>query len=275
MAPGGALERRIEVRNGTAAAMPVELYAGGASVGDAGFEFADAGVPGALAGWTAVEPSALTLAPGQAVTATVRVVVPADAPPGEHYGVVWAATSSGAATGVETVNRVGIRMFVNVGTGDEPETDFTVAAIRAGGTGGRSLVAVVRNTGGRAIDVQGEVVLTAGPGGRSAGPFPASSTPTVAVGAQRDVTFPLPDDVPAGTFTARVQVRSGTTERSAEATVTFDAAGPATVGPTTSAGDGRSGTPAAAAAVAGTAAALVLAGIVAVWANRRKAASRS
>ena len=44
------------------------------------------------------------------------------------------------------------------------------------------VLATVHNTGGRALDMNGTLQLPAGPGGLSAGPFPANLGVTLAIG---------------------------------------------------------------------------------------------
>ncbi len=84
----------------------------------------------------------------------------------------------------------------------------------------------MHNTGGRALDMSGTLQLKAGPGGLSAGPFPAVLGTTLAIGATTPVTrSPLDKQLPAGPWDATVTLRSGLVERSASATITFPASG--------------------------------------------------
>jgi hypothetical protein len=59
---------------------------------------------------------------GGRLTATVRIAVPKNAPPGEQLGVIWAEARStaDAAGSVVQVNRVGIRIYLSVGPGGAP-----------------------------------------------------------------------------------------------------------------------------------------------------------
>jgi hypothetical protein len=83
------------------------------------------------------------------------------------------------------------------------------------------VVATVHNTGGRAIDMNGTLKLLAGPGGLSAGPFPATLGTTVAIGDAEAVTIVLDKWLPAGPWDAQLTLHSGLLERSAAATITF------------------------------------------------------
>ena len=218
--PGAVLDRRIEVVNTTDGAVTVELGAGSAAVDDGGFRFDG---DDDLASWTTVAPSMLTLPAGASGTAEVHVEVPGNAPDGERYAVVWATLPATSASGVRTVNRVGVRMYLSVGTGAEPATDFDVSTLtpRRDEDGRPVVDAEVVNTGGRALDLSGELTLADGPGGTSAGPFAADGGTTVAVGGRGSVTVPLAADLPDGPWRAHLAVRSGNEVRTVEATLTF------------------------------------------------------
>jgi hypothetical protein len=165
--------------------------------------------------------------PGGHAIATVTIAIPRDAPPGEQYGVVWAETRSSAPAGggITRVSRVGIRLYLSVGPGGAPASTFTIESL----TGGRSsggqpqVLASVHNTGGRALDMSGTLQLSAGPGGLSAGPFPANLGTTLAIGASEPIVILLDGQIPDGLWHALVALRSGLIERSASATIDFPA----------------------------------------------------
>jgi hypothetical protein len=161
--------------------------------------------------------------------ATVTITVPGDAAPGEQYGVVWAEARSDdeSAGGVIQVSRVGIRLYVSVGPGGAPAADFTIESLTAGRSpdGQPMLSASVRNTGGRALDLNGTLQLSSGPGGLSAGPFPADLGRTLAIGDTQPITLSLDERLPAGPWDAEIILASGIIERSAEATITFPDSG--------------------------------------------------
>ena len=227
--PGTTITRRLEVNNATAGPVTVQLYAGAAQVTAGSFTFGDARTPNELTGWTSVDPPSVSLAAGTRSLVTDKIVVPANASPGERYGVVWAELPAAAPAGggVSTVNRVGVRIYLSVGPGGEPASDFSITAFEArrAADGIPSIAATVRNTGGRALDLTGELRLTNGPGGLSAGPFPAKLGTTLGLGQTEPVIVNLDPAVPKGPWTARIVLRSGTVERQADATVTFPDAG--------------------------------------------------
>jgi hypothetical protein len=205
------------------------LYAAGATI-ESGLFIGDAGrTPNDMSSWTSVNPAAPQIPAGGTATATVRIAVPADAPAGERYAVVWAEVRSsvGVGGGVTEVNRVGIRIYLFVGAGAVPADNFTIGSLTAqrGAHGNPEVIAMVRNTGGRALDMSGALQLSGGPGGLSAGPFPAVLGVTLAIGATEPVVVSLNEVVPSGPWLARITLRSGLTVRTAQATVTFPQSG--------------------------------------------------
>ena len=230
LAPGTVIERRVEVSNSTTSNHQIALYSSAATIDDGVFVGAEGNTANDLARWTTVTPGTVDIAAEDKLTAVVKVTVPDDAAPGEQYGVVWAeARSDPAAGGVTQVSRVGIRLYVSVGSGAPPAPDFTVEALTPArsGKGQPMVTATVRNTGGRALDGTGPLMMSNGPGGLSAGPFPAELNTTLAVGDTKNVTIALDERLPAGPWDAVVALESGVTERSGEATITFPEAGEA------------------------------------------------
>jgi hypothetical protein len=133
-----------------------------------------------------------------------------------------------ASGGVAVVNRVGLRIYLSVGAGGEPRTDFTIQSLTAERDAQRHplVKATVKNTGGRALDLTGKLWLTEGPNKLNAGPFDVRVGTTLAIGDTEDVLVPLQDALPAGPWHAKIELTSSTTVRTAEATITFpDAAG--------------------------------------------------
>jgi hypothetical protein len=104
-----------------------------------------------------------------------------------------------------------------------PPTNFTITSI----TGHRSpsgrpyLTALVHNTGGLAVDLDGTVRLTGGPGSTSAGPFSAQQVTTLAPGQSWTMTFAPASRIPNGPWTATITLVSGLTARTATATIQF------------------------------------------------------
>ena len=231
LAPGTTIQRRIEVANSTGSEMPVQLYSGAASVHDGAFLGADGHTANDLSSWTSIDPGTLSVLSNSVQVATVTIVVPVDAAPGEQFAVVWAEARSEPlrGAGVTTVTRVGIRIYLSVGPGGAPAADFTVDSLTASRTtaGQPVVVATVHNTGGRALDIHGSLELLNGPAGLSAGPFAVTVGTTIAVGETEAVTVVLDKQVPNGPWDAAVTLSSGLLERTAEARITFPKAGSA------------------------------------------------
>ena len=123
------------------------------------------------------------------------------------------------------VDRVGIRIYLAVGQGGAPPTNFAITSITGhrSAKGQPSLVADVDNTGGRAVDLNGTASLTAGPGGTSASPFPGKQIITLAPGQSGSVSFTPPKSLPDGPWQAKVTVVSGLTVSTGTQTIQFGA----------------------------------------------------
>ncbi|MEX5637798.1 hypothetical protein [Parafrankia sp. FMc2] len=223
--PGTEMRRRVEVVNNTDGPMRIELYPGAASLGDSAFHFAEGRTPNELTTWTSLDKPVVEVAAHSRETATVVIDAPRDASPGEHYGVLWAQAGSPdpEGSGVQMINRVGIRMYLDIGPGGPPAANFTIAGIIAKRLldGRLEISTEIHNTGGRALDMSGELTLTNGPGGLQAGPFQASRGATVALGEVSPVSFALDGQLPAGPWTVTVKLRSGLVERTTTAIIRF------------------------------------------------------
>lgn len=226
--PGTVIRRRIEVVNHDSSPTVVRLYAAGAVVEDGEFQPAEDESGGEIARWTRLDRSSVELPARTSAELTATITVPTDASAGERYGAIWAELPPSEGSAVTVVNRVGIRIYLSVGEGGEPASDFEVDTLTAarGADGTPVVKAKVRNTGGRALDMRGELSLTDGPGSLSAGPFPAQLGTTLGLGQEGDVLVPLDPEIPAGPWTATLTLSSGTLERTVQGTITFpDAAG--------------------------------------------------
>lgn len=221
--PGTTIVRHVEVSNGGDAPRHVDLYPDAAHVSGGAFVVASGHTGNELSSWITVSPTSLELPARGTGTATVTVTVPQDAAPGERYGVVLADIPAAPGEGLLTSSRVGIRTYLSVGPGAEPASNLTVDTLTAArdATGAPVVRAQVHNTGGRALDLQGSLKLSAGPGGLSAGPFTANLGSTLAPGDSQPVTVTLDKALPAGPWTAQIDIQSGTLNRSATATLTF------------------------------------------------------
>lgn len=224
VAPGTKIARKLRVSNNTNQSQSIETYEAAASIKDGEFRFGEGHARNELTTWTTVDPSNATYAPGESKLVEVTIDVPANASEAEYYGVVWASASSVPASGgITSVNRVGVRIYLSVGPGGEPPSDFQVTGIQAQRTsdGHPQVIATVQNTGGRALDLSGKLQLSDGPGGLSAGPFQVKLGTTLGIHQTEPVTVTLNKALPAGPWHARLDLVSGLVTRHAEARITF------------------------------------------------------
>ncbi len=226
---GRTISRRIEIGNGTGQRQHAAVYAAAAGIHKGAFTGAAGHTGNELSTWTSLDRATVDLPPGSVETVRVTIRVPKDASPGERYAIIWAEVRGPTPKGggVTLINRVGIRIYLSVGAGGEPASDFAITALTAERlpNGQPIVLATVKNTGGRALDMSGQLKLSAGPGGLTAGPFAAKLGSTLAVADAEQITVPLDTRLPDGPWLARVDLKSGLVARSAQATITFPKAG--------------------------------------------------
>ncbi|MCJ0906109.1 DUF916 domain-containing protein [Rhodococcus sp. ARC_M6] len=224
--PGKTITHQVRVTNNTGAPASLDVYAGSAKIVDSAFTPENRGVDTALTSWIALDKSELQLDDGQSEDVTVAIAVPADAPEVEQFGVIWASTQPASAPGdqVQVVSRVGVRVYLSVGEGNGPPSDFTIASLtpQRDADGNATVVANVENTGGRAIDVSGTLDLTDGPGGLTANTVSAKTT-TIVPGDGGEVVFALPNSasLPAGPWQGVVKLESGFNKHDSSVEITF------------------------------------------------------
>ncbi len=227
--PGAVIHRRVEVSNTTNVLQHLSVYAAGGSIRNEHFQFAPGRTSNELSTWVRTDRHEVTVAPRGTAMVRTTIAVPADAAPGERYAVIWAqaAKHAPAGGGVAEVNRIGIRIYLSVGPGNPPAAAFTVDSMTAQRSAGGVpvVLAQVHNTGGRALDLSGDLRLTHGPGSLRAGPFPVQVGTTLAPGDSGPVTVPLKQGLPNGPWHARIRLVSGLTTGTAEATIRFPDAG--------------------------------------------------
>ena len=226
LTPGATITRSFEVSNGTDRRATIPLYAVAATLRDDQFVPAGGRETNELTTWMRIVPSELTLDPDGRGRSEVTISVPEDVDPGERYGVVIAELpppppEPGQAIAV--VSRAGLRVYLSIGPGAEPPTSFRLESFapRLDEDGTPQVTVQTCNTGGRALDLTGELQLADGPGGTSAGPFSTGVATTMAPSECGTVEIALRDGLPVGPWKATVTLRSGKREQQAEATITF------------------------------------------------------
>ncbi len=220
---GATIVRHVDVSNGTDSPLEVNLLAAPASV-EGGWNVPPDDGRSEIGAWTSVEPPQVTLAPNERRRVRLTIAVPPEAGGGERYGVLLASAQFPGQVGPTSVtSQVGVRIYLSVGGGAAPPIDMSIDELSPGRAADGSPVIVVgiTNTGERALDVTGSLELLDGPGRLTGGPFEVAIPQTVGPGDTSTVTVPLDQGLPDGPWTARVRLRSGLVERTAEATVTF------------------------------------------------------
>jgi len=228
MAPGSQLTRQVEVSNTTDVTSQIAVYAAGAGIVRNQFAFAPGTAGDQLSEWTSIGRSVLSLAPGAVARESLTIAVPASAPSGERYAVIWAELSAPSPTqrGVRLVNWVGIRMYVSVGPGGMPAPAFTVGPLSTSrsSSGNLLVVATVHNIGQAALDITGGLSLSHGPGGLSAGPFPIEIGTLLPPGHSVIERGQLDSQIPRGPWKAVLALSSSGTRHHSVATITFPTA---------------------------------------------------
>lgn len=225
LSPGTTITRRFEVSNTSSEPMHVEVYSAAATIAKGTLQFAEARTPNELSGWISVDEPSLDLLPHESRALRATIEVPQKASAGERYAVVWAQVASKPDSDhtVVTINRVGVRVYLDVGPGGEAPSDFSIGKLVPGRMkdGRPQVEAVVHNTGKRALDLNGTLSLSDGPGSMSAGPFTVLNGITLAPDESGTVVVPLDRHIPAGVWTARLKLASGPIERSVTGRISF------------------------------------------------------
>ncbi|GGJ27588.1 hypothetical protein [Streptomyces brasiliensis] len=225
LAPGSTIERRVEVTNESSTPMHVNVYAAAATIAKGKFTFAPQRTPNELTGWTSLNTADLELAASETARVRTTIRVPRDAAAGERYGVIWAQTGTGTdrSHNLTMLGRVGVRMYIDVGPGGEPPSDFKIERLyTTRARDGRGEVrARIHNTGGRALDISGALSLFDGPAGLRAGPFSVKTGTTLAPGDLGEVVVPLDARLPDGPWTVALTLKSGLVAHTTRATITF------------------------------------------------------
>ncbi|MFD1541033.1 COG1470 family protein [Nonomuraea guangzhouensis] len=224
--PGTTFTRSLEVYSTSREPQHVELYAAAAGIRGGRFTFAPDRTSNELSEWVRLNRSSVDLPANGRTRVKATVAVPQWASKGERYAVVWAQVSSdkpGAKGNVKLVHRVGIRSYLDVGSGGEPPSDFEIGEVVPGRAedGQLKIVVDVSNTGERALDFDGELSLSDGPSFLRAGPFPVNRDTTLAPGDQGNVIALMGNDLPAGPWRFHLTLRSGRVSHTATGTLTF------------------------------------------------------
>ncbi|MDH6110273.1 hypothetical protein P3T36_004795 [Kitasatospora sp. MAP12-15] len=227
LAPGAVINRRLEISSTSSAPQHVEVYPSAVAIEHGSMVFAPDRTANELTDWVTLDHTSLDLPPHGTAEVRATINVRPAASSGERYAVIWAQVASrpDPSHTVTTVNRVGLRLYIDVGPGGEPPSDFQIGELTATRTkdGQPEVLAQVHNTGQRALDLGGTLSLTDGPGSTNAGPFQVTHGTTLAPGDTAPVTVLLDPRLADGPWTAHLTLVSGLVKRTATATLTFAA----------------------------------------------------
>ncbi|MFC6085448.1 hypothetical protein [Sphaerisporangium aureirubrum] len=226
--PGTRVARRFEIRNTSSAPQRVKVYPGAAEIRRHTFVATPDRNANELSSWISVDRSEMLVPPNSRIQLKAMINIPESATKGERYGAIWAEVASpelgpGSGGNVQMINRVGIRVYLDVGPGGDPPSDFRIEQLTPGRTeAGMPVVkAAVKNTGERALDLIGRLWLSDGPGGLNAGPFPARVGTTIEPGGSAPVMVMLDERLPDGPWRVRLALESGRIKHEVTGTLTF------------------------------------------------------
>ncbi|MDH6124623.1 peptidase [Kitasatospora sp. GP82] len=228
LAPDTVIKRRLEISSTSSEPVHVDVYPGAAAIEHDTFVFAPDRTTNELSGWIRLDHTSVDLPPYGTTEVMAKVAVPPEASSGERYSVIWAQVASQAEPerNVKAINRVGVRLYIDVGPGGEPPSDFQIEELTPARTddGRPEVLAKVHNTGQRALDLSGTLSLSDGPASMSAGPFKVTDGTTLAPGNSAPVTVLLDHRLPDGPWTVHLTLASGRVQKTATATLTFPTA---------------------------------------------------
>jgi hypothetical protein len=224
--PGTTITRHILVSDFTPKPVHLLMYAVSSSIDTNGWQVANGRQSNELTSWTHVSPAAVDLQPGKSATVTVDIDVPATASKGERYATVVAELPAPAqkhTSSVAVATRVGVRVYLDVGPGGEPASDFTISTLTAArlDDGTPVVSAQVTNIGDRALDLGGRLQLSHGPGGLRAGPYDVQVPRTLGIGKTGDVVVALDKQTPVGPWLAKMALRSGYVHHAVTGRISF------------------------------------------------------
>lgn len=118
--PGIELRQRLEVFNTSSQDVRIVLYPGLATFENNKFLVGDGREGNELTRWTKLTPDLILLKPGETRYFNMTISPPADALSLQRFGVIWAEVQGDSnGGGIIAVSRVGIRMYVPVGTSSD------------------------------------------------------------------------------------------------------------------------------------------------------------
>jgi hypothetical protein len=163
VAPGTGFDDRLEARNLTDQPLDLVVEPVDAAITPDG-SFAPGTTTAVEGGWLRVTPGQVRVPARGSARVALRVDVPADAAPGDHVAaVVVRKAAAPSGSGVQVVNRVGVRVYLTVPApagGPAPRRAFELRALRW--TGDRNFEADVANVGDLLVEPVGKLTIARG-----------------------------------------------------------------------------------------------------------------
>lgn len=127
--PGIAHKQRLEIYNTSTQALKVDIYPGLANFVNEKFTVGNAREGNEFTSWIQLLPNAVTVKPNESKSIDMTITPPGDAASTQQFGVIWAEVQGAPnASGITSVSRVGIRIYVPIGNAPDitlSETSMT------------------------------------------------------------------------------------------------------------------------------------------------------
>ncbi|MFG1848184.1 hypothetical protein [Micromonospora carbonacea] len=223
--PGTTIHRRVEVHNDSPKRQHIEIYPAGATIEKNTFTALPDRTGNELSSWVSTEVASVDLPPRARERVKVTIRVPDTASAGERYAAVLAEVAQPPTDGgnIGQIRRVGVRIYLNIGPGGEPPTDFRIGEMTVSSGPGRwpIVTAPVHNTGQRALDMTGHLSLSRESGTAEAGPFKITTGVTILPGQTGHVSAEVTEPMAPGRWKAHLVLTSGVVQRTAEGAITL------------------------------------------------------
>lgn len=204
---GDRVDDTLAVTNHDAAPLNLAVYAADAfTTATGGLDLLTRDKPSTGVGaWVHPGTGHVTVPPGQTANVPFSVVVPADAPAGDHVGGILTALTEGGAE-----RRLGIRVRLRVGgdlrpglTVDAPHVTYA-GTFSPFGTGDATLTYTIRNTGNAVVAARQSASVSGPFGSWRTAADPVPDTPRLLPGETWKVSVPVHGVTPAVHLTGTV-----------------------------------------------------------------------
>jgi hypothetical protein len=207
-----ALTRRLEIFNTSGSSMRITVYPAAARIRAGAFTYAVGRSMNQLSSWITVARPEIMLAPRSDTELKVSVTVPKRTTSGERYAVVWAQVSARTPSsgGVRLTNRVGIRVYLSVGSAQLAD-DFRIGTVsaRRAVNGTPYVEAWVLNESSATVRIVGSVTLRERPGGLRDGPVSMVPLSALPPGDAGQVAAYFDRGLPRGPWHASLRMSNG------------------------------------------------------------------